>query len=67
MQVQLDFFKTEDELIEERLLRIEGSVNKTRKALFSRHGELARQYVDLSYRMQIIEQYICKGGVWGKN
>lgn len=35
------------------------SSDKVRKALFARHGELAKMYLDLHARLEIIERNIC--------
>jgi hypothetical protein len=37
------------------------SNEKVRKALFARHGELAKMYMDLHNRLDILESNICKG------
>lgn len=63
MAIQLTFF---DELTEERILELEmkklsESQDKLRKALFARHGELAKKYVEMHNRLEIIERNICKG------
>ncbi len=61
--VQLDFFekKSEIELLEEELRAVKLSNDKVRKAMFARHGELAKMYLDLLGRLEIIEKNICKG------
>jgi|CXWK01.1.fsa_nt_gi hypothetical protein len=35
------------------------SSDKVRKALFARHGELAKLYLDLHHRFEIIEKNLC--------
>jgi hypothetical protein len=37
------------------------SSNKVRKALFARHGELAKMYLDLHNRFEVIERNLCNG------
>ena len=62
--IQLDFFseeKTEYDYIREELGEVRQSSDKVRKSLFARHAELARKYMELHERMQIIERNICKG------
>lgn len=66
MSAQLDFFQAE--LTDIECLRIDvkdvkESGDKVRKSLFARHGELARKYIELHERMQILERNICLGTV----
>jgi hypothetical protein len=63
MLIQLELFenKTEIEVLEEKLFELEKSVDKTRKALFARHGDLAKRYLEINERLQILEMNICKG------
>lgn len=63
MAIQLDFFveQTEIEILEDRLKRLEKSLDKQRKSLFARHGELAKSYIELTLRLEILERNICKG------
>lgn len=58
---QLDFFieYTETELLAQDFQALKASQEKLRKALFARHGELAKKYCDLQERMSIIERNIC--------
>lgn len=62
---QLDFFieYTEHELLAMDFEELKKSQDKLRKALFARHGQLAKQYCELQERMDIIERNICKGFV----
>ena len=61
--VQLDFFenKSEEDLLREEMQKVKESNEKVRKALFARHGELAKMYMELNIRMEHIERHICKG------
>lgn len=62
--IQLDFFaeeKSEFDYIREEMDEVRKSGDKVRKSLFARHSELARKYMELHERMQIIERNICKG------
>jgi hypothetical protein len=64
MQAQLDFFteeKSELDYLFEGIKDVKESSDKVRKSLFARHAELAKKYVDLHERMQIIERNICTG------
>jgi hypothetical protein len=63
---QLDFLapeKSEIELLRDHVHIVKESTDKVRKSLFARHGELARKYVELHDRLQILEQNICRGEV----
>lgn len=67
MMYQLDFLEEEkDEFayFKEELSEIRVSGDKVRKSMFARHAELARKYMELHERMQIIERNICKGEKW---
>lgn len=58
---QLMFWEEDETLILRHELRKQRESNeKMRKALFARHGELAKNYMDLSDRMEIIERNICR-------
>lgn len=59
---QLDFFVeySETELLSMDFEELKKSHDKLRKALFARHGDLARKYCDLQERMDIIERNICR-------
>ncbi len=62
MTTQLDFFiekKSELDYIRDDVKTVRESNDKIRKSLFARHGELARKYMDLHDRLQIIEKNIC--------
>jgi len=63
LQIQYDFFKTpeeiEIELIRKTVLEFKESNDKVRKGLFARHNELAKMYVDMKNRLEIIERGIC--------
>ncbi len=63
MLVQLDLFenKSEVEILEDRVRLLEKSMDKQRKSLFARNGELAKKYMELHDRMEVIERNICKG------
>ena len=64
MAAQLDFFQPERSDIECLRLDVKDvkeSNDKVRKSLFARHSELARKYIELHERMQILERNICLG------
>lgn len=61
--IQLDLFEKdelEEFLIE--LAKVRESNNKVRKSLFAKHGELAKNYVELHNRLEVLEKNICKAG-----
>jgi hypothetical protein len=62
--IQLDFFQ-EDEvvLLQNEVRRLKESQDKVRKKLFAAHGELAKNYINLLSRLEIIEKGLCNGDV----
>lgn len=59
--IQLEFFEEETTtLLKREIQRLKESNDKTRKALFARHGELAKNYLDILHRLEIIERNICQ-------
>lgn len=66
MAIQLEFVfeeKSEIEFIREDIRDVKKSSDKVRKSIFARHAELARKYIELHDRMQIIERNICQGKI----
>lgn len=64
MAMQLDFFlgeKTELEALKDDIAGVKNSGDKVRKSLFAKYADLARKYIELHERMQIIERNICRG------
>lgn len=64
MHIQLDFFneeKSEIDYLKEELENVRLSTDKVRKSMYARHAELARKYLELNERMDIIERNICTG------
>jgi hypothetical protein len=63
MVIQLDLFKemSETEIIFEEIRQLRASHEKIRKSLYARHGELAKKYIEIHERMNILEHNICKG------
>ncbi len=60
--IQLDFWEeTETTIMKKEIADTKESVGKIRRALFSRNGELAKQVLDLTQRLEIIEINICRG------
>ena len=58
--IQLELFP-EDEVITLRLevQRMKETTDKMRKALFARHGDLAKHYLDIHARLEVLEKNIC--------
>ena len=69
--IQLDMFTDYDAPatvmqlaeVKEIALATKISADKVRKSLFARNGELAKMYLDLHSRLEIIEKNICQGKV----
>ena len=63
MILQLDFFNEMNEIedLQERIRDLEKSQDKLRKALFSRHGDLGKKYMEINDRLNILEFNICRG------
>jgi len=58
--IQLDLFeKSELEEFLQELAKVRESNNKVRKSLFAKHGELAKNYVELHNRLEVLERNIC--------
>lgn len=63
MLLELDFFKSENEVMMDKLDSIKESSERVRKGIFAKHGELVKKYMDLSDRLEIIERNICRRGI----
>jgi len=63
MLIQLELFDTptESEMLRSEMEEVRKSSEKVRKALFARHGELAKKYCELHMRMEILERHLCQG------
>ncbi len=64
MAYQLNFFeeeKTDLEYLRDDVKEVKESNDKVRKSMFARHAELAKKYLELNDRLQIIEKNICNG------
>lgn len=60
--IQLDFFDDEDtRLLKEEVRKLRESNERVRRSLFAKHGELAKNYMDLLSRLEIIERNVCRG------
>ncbi len=60
--IQLDFFADDDiSVLKAEVKRLKESNEKVRKSLFAKHSELAKNYLELLCRMEILEKHICNG------
>ncbi len=62
MAVQIEFIPQEKSYVEqlkEEIEEVRESSTKVRKGIFAKHAELAKKYLDLHERMQVIERNIC--------
>ncbi len=64
IQLQYDFFKTEEqqelETLKNFVQDVKVSTDKVRKKLFADHGNDRKLLLELDERLRIIEKYICK-------
>ena len=65
MVAQLELFteKSDLDFIRDDVNCVRESSDKVRKSLFARHAELAKKYLELHDRMQIIERNICRNEI----
>ena len=65
--LQLDLFHeyTDVEVLQMEIKTLRQSQDKMRKALFARHGDLAKKYCELQDRIDVMERNICKGFMCG--
>ncbi len=63
MQIQLEMFqeKSEIEILQTQICMLEKSLDKQRKSLYARNGELHKKLMDLQDRFEIMERMLCKG------
>lgn len=60
--IQLDFFDNEDtHLLRKEIQKLKESNERVRKSLFAKHGELARNYLELLQRLDVLERNLCRG------
>ena len=60
MQIQLELFESEYEVMMREMRFMRASNEKVRKSLYARHGELQGKYDGLANRLAILERYICQ-------
>lgn len=63
MLIQLELFeeKSEIDILQDQISELRKSQDKVRKSLFAKHGELAKKYLEIYDRLEIIEKNICRG------
>lgn len=64
MALQLEFFSEEKSYLEylrEDIKDVRESNNKVRRSLFAKHDELAKSYIDLHKRLEMLERILFKG------
>ncbi len=62
--IQLEFFTSNETIqMKEEIRKLNESHEKVRKSLFAKNGELARKYVDVVQRLEILERNICTGKI----
>ena len=61
MAIQLDMFDDNREInaMNHRINAIEESTGKVRRGIYARHGELAKKYLELHNRLEVLERNIC--------
>ena len=60
--IQIDFFREDDTVrMQEEIQKLRESNDRIRKSLFAKHGELAKNYLNLAERLEIIERNLCNG------
>ena len=47
--------------LKDEVNKLSESNGKVRRSLFARHGELAKLYLEIHNRLEILERNICKG------
>lgn len=61
--IQYNFFEKKEEsefkAIEARVDAIDSSCHKIRRGIFAKHTELAKKFLDLENRLEILERHIC--------
>ena len=61
--IQYDLFEEKPTEVDElriELAAVRLSSDKVRKAMFARHGELVKLYLEANQRLEIIERNICQ-------
>lgn len=62
--IQLEFFVNDETVrMKEEIKKLKSSNERVRKSMFAKHGELYKNYSELSERLEILERNICQGSV----
>ena len=63
LQIQYDFFKTEEECLiealEKEIAAVRVSSDKVRRGMYAKLSELTKKNLDLTERLEIIERNLC--------
>lgn len=60
--LQLSLFEIDEkQSLKDEIEKLKLTNDKLRKSLYAKHGQLAKNYNELSLRMEIVERFICKG------
>lgn len=67
LTIQYDLFLSKEQAellsLKKEISDTKKSSDKVRKALFARHNELAKQFIDLKNEHDLIIKHICKGNI----
>ena len=59
---QLTFFElSQDELNAQKIEKLQESLHKVRKKLFSQHGEILKVVLEMKHEFEMMKQSICRG------
>jgi hypothetical protein len=60
MEQLLFFEETKEQQLERRIEELETSLHKVRRALFARHGELAKMYLETNQEFEAWKALLCR-------
>ena len=59
--IQLELFpETPEQRLSREVDRLRGSLDKMRKSLHAKNGELSKHYSELKHKMEVLERDICR-------
>lgn len=60
-QLVFEFYEpSETEMLAKDFAELKTSCDKVRRAMFARHGDLARMVLDIHQRLEVIERHLCR-------
>ncbi len=65
LQNEIRSLRLENRMLQARIEAVEESTGKVRRGVFAKHSDLAKKYLDLHYRYEILERNLCKGSING--